>query len=376
MSTTMTPRRGGHISRLGSPERGSRVQGPPPEVNSSVVRLVGLPLLILLLILVSASSGDEPPDLRTRAERTGFEETSRYDDVRRVLDDLAASQRRSCSSRASAAAKRAATFRWPCIGSPAPRDPASARASKKARVLLLANIHAGEVEGKEAALILARRLAGGDLRRLLDRVTVLVAPIYNADGNERVSVDNRPAQFGPVRRRRHARDGARARSQSRLRQAGSGRVAGAGVVAEHVGPARRHRPAHHQRLLSRLSPDVRLDAGGQRRPAAGAGDAVPADLGAAGAGRPRLAQLLVRQLRRRRRARPRADPARIGRAGLAHVRCAAAVRHQRHRPAQPHRDSLGGVQLPVVRAPGPGHRDVCRDGAGAGGAPRDGDRPR
>ena len=65
-------------------------------------------------------------------------------------------------------------------------------------MLLLANIHAGEVEGKEAALILARRLAGGDLRRLLDRVTVLVAPIYNADGNERVSVDNRPAQFGPV----------------------------------------------------------------------------------------------------------------------------------------------------------------------------------
>ena len=65
-------------------------------------------------------------------------------------------------------------------------------------MLLLANIHAGEVEGKEAALILARRLAGGDLRRLLDRVTVLVAPIYNADGNERVSMDNRPAQFGPV----------------------------------------------------------------------------------------------------------------------------------------------------------------------------------
>ena len=83
------------------------------------------------------------------------------------------------------------------IGSPAPRAPAAARARSKPRVLLLANIHGGEVEGKEAALILARRLAGGDLRRVLDRVTVLVAPIYNADGNERVSVDNRPAQFGP-----------------------------------------------------------------------------------------------------------------------------------------------------------------------------------
>ena len=65
-------------------------------------------------------------------------------------------------------------------------------------MLLIGNIHGGEVEGKEAALMLARRLAGGDLRRLLERVTVLVAPIYNADGNERVSVDNRPSQFGPV----------------------------------------------------------------------------------------------------------------------------------------------------------------------------------
>ena len=161
------------------------------------MRFVGLPLLILLFILVSASSGDEPPDLRTRAERTGFEETSRYDDVRRVLDDLAESQRRSVFLTTFGRSDEGRDLPLAVIGAPAPHDPASARATRKARVLLLANIHAGEVEGKEAALILARRLAGGDLRRLLDRVTVLVAPIYNADGNERVSVDNRPAQFGP-----------------------------------------------------------------------------------------------------------------------------------------------------------------------------------
>ena len=162
------------------------------------MRLVGLPLLILLFILVSAPSGDEPPDLRTRAERTGFVETSRYDDVRRVLDDLAESQRRSVFLTTFGRSDEGRDLPLVVIGAPAPHDPASARATGKARVLLLANIHAGEVEGKEAALILARRLAGGDLRRLLDRVTVLVAPIYNADGNERVSVDNRPAQFGPM----------------------------------------------------------------------------------------------------------------------------------------------------------------------------------
>ncbi len=160
------------------------------------MRFVGVPLLILP-ILASASSGDEPPDLRTRAERSGFEETSRYDDVRRVLHDLAESQRRFVLLTSFGRSEEGRDLPLAVIGSPAPRDAVAARASANARVLLLANIHAGEVEGKEAALILARRLAGGDLRRLLDRVTVLVAPIYNADGNERVSVDNRPAQFGP-----------------------------------------------------------------------------------------------------------------------------------------------------------------------------------
>lgn len=54
------------------------------------------------------------------------------------------------------------------------------------------------MEGTEASLILARRLTSGDLRPLLSQLVVLIAPIYNADGNEKVSVENRPQQFGPV----------------------------------------------------------------------------------------------------------------------------------------------------------------------------------
>jgi hypothetical protein len=62
----------------------------------------------------------------------------------------------------------------------------------------MANIHAGEVEGKEACLNLARRLLTGDLRPLLGRLVILIAPDYNADGNERISTDNRVAQNGPI----------------------------------------------------------------------------------------------------------------------------------------------------------------------------------
>jgi len=66
------------------------------------------------------------------------------------------------------------------------------------RALVFANIHAGEVAGKEAALILLRDLAAGLHDAWRDRLTLAVAPIYNADGNERIALTNRPLQHGPI----------------------------------------------------------------------------------------------------------------------------------------------------------------------------------
>jgi hypothetical protein len=43
-----------------------------------------------------------------------------------------------------------------------------------------------------------RRLTGGDLRPLLDRMLIVIAPIYNVDGNEAIDVMNRTAQYGPI----------------------------------------------------------------------------------------------------------------------------------------------------------------------------------
>ena len=65
-------------------------------------------------------------------------------------------------------------------------------------VFVQANIHAGEVEGKEAILMLARRLVSGDLKPMTRQMVFLIAPDYNADGNEKVTPMNRTAQNGPV----------------------------------------------------------------------------------------------------------------------------------------------------------------------------------
>jgi hypothetical protein len=65
---------------------------------------------------------------------------------------------------------------------------------RKLVVMAFANIHAGEVEGKESAQMLLRDFAAGRRQEWLDKMIFLVAPIFNADGNEKVSLENRRRQ--------------------------------------------------------------------------------------------------------------------------------------------------------------------------------------
>jgi len=65
-------------------------------------------------------------------------------------------------------------------------------------VLIIGNIHGGEVEGKEAILHLLRKFHINDeFKKMLDKIVVLAVPILNADGNEKISRENRPHLTGP-----------------------------------------------------------------------------------------------------------------------------------------------------------------------------------
>ena len=46
--------------------------------------------------------------------------------------------------------------------------------------------------------MLARDIALADDRSLLKKVVLLIVPILNADGNEKINRSNRPEQNGPV----------------------------------------------------------------------------------------------------------------------------------------------------------------------------------
>jgi len=68
----------------------------------------------------------------------------------------------------------------------------------KPTLLAQAGIHAGEIDGKDAGLMLLRDIAFRGKDGLLDGANLLFVPVFNADGHERTSAYNRPNQRGPT----------------------------------------------------------------------------------------------------------------------------------------------------------------------------------
>jgi hypothetical protein len=72
--------------------------------------------------------------------------------------------------------------------------PEQAKASGKPVIYIQGNIHAGEVEGKEAVMMLMRDILLGSKKHLLQNQIILFAPIYNTDSNDKMEKGRRPSQ--------------------------------------------------------------------------------------------------------------------------------------------------------------------------------------
>ncbi|MFN3536496.1 MAG: M14 family metallopeptidase [Brevundimonas sp.] len=64
-------------------------------------------------------------------------------------------------------------------------------------LLAQAGIHPGEIDGKDAGMMLLRDIAMYGRDDLLDRVNLILIPILSVDGHERTSAHSRPNQRGP-----------------------------------------------------------------------------------------------------------------------------------------------------------------------------------
>lgn len=161
--------------------------------KSFVLRV--LPACLVMLASLSAFSYSQDKPL-TKAEASDYTSTSLYADVIGFIQEL---QQRSTRLLVETLGTSAEGRKIPLVimGDPVPSSPQDLMYDERIVVYIQANIHAGEVEGKEAALMLARDLALNDNPSYLDEVVVLIAPIFNPDGNEKISPDNRRNQVGP-----------------------------------------------------------------------------------------------------------------------------------------------------------------------------------
>ncbi|QDV90310.1 Zinc carboxypeptidase [Phycisphaerae bacterium RAS2] len=166
-------------------------------MSSQLIRSILNGLLFSCMLAAGCAQPADPAAWRTRAEQTGFTHTATYDETVEYCRRLA---------------QHSPWVRVLSIGTtPQGRDmplvvlsrdqaftPAAAARVGKPVVLISNGIHSGEIEGKDACLALMRDIAiTRERAALLDQVTLLVLPIFNIDGHERVSEFNRINQNGP-----------------------------------------------------------------------------------------------------------------------------------------------------------------------------------
>ena len=156
------------------------------------------------LTFAGCEAGDEfgiargPAGLFTRAERSDYLETSRHAEVIEFLETVVRmDDRMSLTTFGFTNEARAIPLVTVAQGL-ADRSPAAIRENGKLVLYLQGNIHGGEVEGKEALQILLREIASGQHDSWFNDMILLVAPVYNADGNDAVGLNNRPGQNGPA----------------------------------------------------------------------------------------------------------------------------------------------------------------------------------
>jgi hypothetical protein len=133
----------------------------------------------------------------TTAESSDFKSTSDYDDVMSFIGQL---KKSSKYIRVETIAKSTEGRDIPLliIGNPLPKTPYQLINDKRIVIYIQANIHAGEVEGKEASLMFARDLISEENPELLKHIVLLICPNFNPDGNEKISPTNRTNQEGPA----------------------------------------------------------------------------------------------------------------------------------------------------------------------------------
>jgi hypothetical protein len=154
--------------------------------------------LFLLLSSPAVAADDFPDEWLTVAEKSEFRATSSYDQTMVYLYQLEAEAPELIRVTDFGRSGQGRPLPLVIVSSDGAFTPEAAAATGKPILLIQSCIHAGEVDGKDATLMVLRDIALGRKPDLAEGAVTLFAPIYNPDGHENESPYNRSNQNGPV----------------------------------------------------------------------------------------------------------------------------------------------------------------------------------
>ncbi|RJS03388.1 M14 family metallopeptidase [Xanthomonas sp. CFBP 7698] len=155
-------------------------------------------LALSLLLLTSTPAALAATPLTTQAERSGFVQTGRYDEVIALCDAFAQRYPQAVRCIQFGTTPEGRPMKALVVSTSGALDAQSAVQRKLPVVLIQGGIHAGEIDGKDAGFLALRELLDGKAGKgVLDKLVWVFVPVFNVDGHERFGAWNRPNQRGP-----------------------------------------------------------------------------------------------------------------------------------------------------------------------------------
>jgi hypothetical protein len=160
--------------------------------------LLAAALLACPLFIGMSPAVAREPALTTVAERSGFKQTGRFDEVIALCDAFQQAYPESVRCFEFGTSPEGRPLKAIAVSTSGALDAKSAQARGLPVVLAQGGIHAGEIDGKDAGFLLVRDLLQGKAGQgLLDKQVLLFVPVFNVDGHENFRAWNRPNQRGP-----------------------------------------------------------------------------------------------------------------------------------------------------------------------------------
>jgi hypothetical protein len=146
---------------------------------------------------LAASTKDSPKDLITTGEKSDWNQTGPYSEAVEIARKLEKASR-FVKVLDIGTTPEGRTMIAIVVSKDRAFTPEAAAKTGKVILLIHSGIHAGEIEGKDTALMLIRDMTvSKKYAAWLDHMIFVIIPVFNVDGHEDVSLYHRPSQNGP-----------------------------------------------------------------------------------------------------------------------------------------------------------------------------------